>query len=275
VISGFVIPWAMYHAGFEWKYFFSFLLKRFARLEPPYLVSIVLALVILYFRERLLGNANTHIEVSAKQVALHLGYLIPFFEKYEWLNQVYWTLAIEFQYYFLIAILFIPITRSSIRIRIIFYCAFIAASFFPLISFLPHWLPLFLLGIVLFLYKVGKIQSIEYYSVSSIILVYGFYLYAFWAVIYALIPIIMILYFPTLKLRWPSKIGSFSYSIYLIHPLIGASLINVISHHVHLPWQKFLVICLGIGVTFLASWINYLLVEKPSKKLSASIKYKR
>jgi peptidoglycan/LPS O-acetylase OafA/YrhL len=100
VISGFVIPWAMFNARFEFKNFFTFLFKRLARLEPPYIFSVFLVLIILFLREYLLGLNTDHIHVSVKQVLLHFGYLIPFFEEYKWLNQVYWTLAIEFQYYF-------------------------------------------------------------------------------------------------------------------------------------------------------------------------------
>jgi len=44
VISGFVIPWSMYAAGFQLKNLFSFLFKRLARLEPPYVFSVLIAL---------------------------------------------------------------------------------------------------------------------------------------------------------------------------------------------------------------------------------------
>lgn len=273
VVSGFVIPWSMYNAKYEIKHFFKFFLKRISRLEPPYLFSILLALLILYLREKYLGRSNAHMDISLRQVVLHLGYLIPFFEGYQWLNQVYWTLAIEFQYYLFIALLFIPLTRSSIWIRFLIYGSIFMLSLHNDSRFLLYWLPLFLLGILLFMSKTQIISKKEYYLVSLCVTGFGFYVYPFWAMIYALIPLIMVLFYSDIKLWVIDSLGKFSYSIYLIHSLVGASLINVFSHYCTSGWMKVLVILLGLCTTILAAWLTYLFIERPSKKLSASIKY--
>src|SRR5882762_3693640 len=97
VISGFVIPWAMYNAKYYLKNIFQFIIKRLSRLEPPYIISIILAILFIIARQNILHNND--VDFSFTQLALHFGYLIPFFKHYNWLNQVYWTLAIEFQYY--------------------------------------------------------------------------------------------------------------------------------------------------------------------------------
>ena len=275
VISGFVIPWAMFNAGFTFSHFFKFLLKRLARLEPPYIFSIVIALTILFLREKLLGSQNNHMEVSYKQIILHFGYLIPFFEGYKWLNQVYWTLAIEFQYYFFIAILFIPLTRANLFYRIIIYSAIIALSFIGNDKFLPYWLPIFLLGVILFLYKSKLIIQKEFYSVTALILIFCIYKYPFVSVLYAMIPIFFVLYFSDLKIKGLNFLGKMSYSIYLIHPLIGASFINILSHSVNSFIGKIFVILGGILITLISSYLMYLIIEKPSKKLSSSINYKK
>jgi len=273
VISGFVIPWAMYHAQFKFKNIFTFLLKRLCRLEPPYLFSIIIALVILFVREKFLGVQNSHIEISTTQVLLHLGYLIPFFKGYQWLNLVYWTLAIEFQYYFFIALLFIPLLKAKILIRICIYSSIIALSFIGTSSFLFYWLPVFLIGIILFLYKIKHIEVIEFYCILLIVISYCFYKYEFSSVAFILIPVLCLLFFENLKVIIMDFFGKMSYSIYLIHPLIGASLINVLSHDFVLPFQKLLVIVLGLIVTLFSACLMYLVIEKPSKKLSSKIKY--
>jgi peptidoglycan/LPS O-acetylase OafA/YrhL len=273
VISGFVIPWAMFHSNYELKNFFSFFLKRISRLEPPYLFSILLALSILYLRERFFGEANNHIQISLKQVAFHLGYLIPFFENYHWLNQVYWTLAIEFQYYLFIAILFIPLVKSNRLTRILIYITVAFLSFFGKESFLPHWLPLFFLGILLFLYKSNVIEKDEYYYSSLILVILSFYFYSISALLYAITPIIAVMFWPELKIKGLHFLGKFSYSIYLIHPLLGASFINVLSHRFLSPFEKFVIILAGTIITLISSWLMYRFIEKPSKLLSSSIKY--
>lgn len=273
VISGFVIPWSMYQAGYKLKNFFLFFLKRITRLEPPYIFSIMLALAVLYFREKLLGRTNDHMNVSAQQVLLHFGYLIPFFEDYQWLNQVYWTLAIEFQYYLFIALLFVPLVKSGRIQRFVIYSIVIALSFLASSSFLLYWLLLFLLGILLFLYKAELISASEYYIVTVVVLFFSLMRYPIVSVVYSVIPLVLVLKWQGLVIPVLHTVGKFSYSVYLVHPLVGASLINLLSHHFTAPFEKFLVICSGIILTLAFSWITYRLIEKPSRNLSASIKY--
>jgi peptidoglycan/LPS O-acetylase OafA/YrhL len=274
VISGFIIPWSMFHAKYKIKFFFTFFLKRIFRLEPPYLISIFIALIIFFMREYYLGKTNNHIVISFKQVALHFGYLIPFFKEYQWLNQVYWTLAVEFQYYFLVALVFIPLVNNSFLIRFLVYVAFIALSFIGTSNFLPYWLPIFLLGILLFLFKTKLITFLEYYSISGILILFCFFKYEMFCTIYILIPIIFILYFDSIKILGLNLVGKISYSIYLIHPLIGCSLINVFSHHIISPILKLLLIFFAFAFTIIISWLTFILVERPSKKFSSSLEYK-
>jgi peptidoglycan/LPS O-acetylase OafA/YrhL len=273
VISGFVIPWAMYNAGYRLKNFFAFFLKRISRLEPPYIFSIILALLILYIREKYFGKQNDHIHVSLKQVALHFGYLIPFFKDYQWLNQVYWTLAIEFQYYLFIAVVFVPLIGSAKVIRYIVYMCILALSFVPGREFLFHWLPVFLLGILLFLKKSGSISVKEYFIVTFIVVCFCFFKYEAGAVIFSVIPVVFVLVWENFKLFGLHAMGKFSYSIYLIHPIIGASFINILSHRFNDPLTKACVIFSGLLITIVAAWLMYICIEKPSKSLSASIKY--
>lgn len=274
VISGFVIPWSMYHAGYKLKNFFSFFLKRLSRLEPPYLFSIALALVILFLREEYLGKSNEHMNLSVKQVLLHFGYLIPFFNEYQWLNEVYWTLAIEFQYYLLIALVYIPLIKFGIVYRLIIYSVFLVVSLFDHQAFLPYWLPVFLLGILTFLYKI-KLIRVKEYSVTIIsVLMVCIIKYPIPSVIYSSLPVLCILFIPSLKIKGLHFFGKFSYSIYLIHPLVGASLINVLSHYTQNQGSKFFAIIAGLFVTFVGAWLTYIFIEKPSKSLSSSIKYK-
>ncbi|MES2680999.1 MAG: acyltransferase [Bacteroidota bacterium] len=273
VISGFIIPWSMYKSDYQFKNFWLFLLKRLARLEPPYIVSLALAVIILMLRNSILGQSANLQEITVTRILLHFGYLIPFFENYEWINQVYWTLAVEFQYYLFIAIIFVPLVNWGLVARIVIYLGFLALAFFQNSHFLPHWLPVFLLGILIFLFRVKKISALEYYLVSAVVLIFGFYLYQPGEMLYMVLPVIMILYFSELQFGIGNFLGKISYSLYLIHPIIGATFINVISHHVSHPIGKVAVICTGIVITLISSWIMYRLVELPSKRLSSRLKY--
>ena len=105
VISGFIIPYVLYKSRYQLGEFKKFALKRFVRLEPPYLASIILILLLNYSSSLSPLYKGEPFTINLTQLMYHLGYLIPFSE-YHWINDVFWTLAIEFQYYLLLGLLF-------------------------------------------------------------------------------------------------------------------------------------------------------------------------
>jgi peptidoglycan/LPS O-acetylase OafA/YrhL len=105
VISGFIIPYALHRAGYQLKQYGTFVLKRVVRLDPPYLATIALIIPLGYFSAMAPGFQGPPFTVSTSQVLLHLAYLNVFFGG-NWLNPVFWTLAIEFQYYLLVGLLY-------------------------------------------------------------------------------------------------------------------------------------------------------------------------
>lgn len=273
VISGFIIPWSMYNTEYKVKDIFKFIGKRFMRLEPPYIVSVILAIIIIVLRQRILHNFD--VQFSSTQILLHFGYLIPFFEKFKWLNQVYWTLAIEFQYYLTIALLFPLIIHSKKQYRFLIYFVFSISCIFTGSEFLPYWLPIFLMGVILFLKLKNIIKGFEFYTVLLVLSLWSFYKYDSVCIIFSLSTVVAILYFRNRELKVGSFFGEISYSIYLIHSLIAASFINIFSHNIVVGWQKLVLILLGVIITVFSAWIMYLFVEKPSKKISSNIKYKK
>ncbi len=274
VISGFVIPWSMYNSNFKSSDFFRFFIKRLVRLEPPYLLSLITVLVIIYARSIIIKDSNTQVHPSMTQIFLHFGYLIPFFQDYKWLNDVYWTLAIEFQYYLFIAIIFPLIIKSKLYIRFTLYVLFIIASFTTTSKFLPHWLPFFSLGIILFLLLANLISKKEYYITTSLLVAFCIYKYPIAMTIFSLLPIISILFWKNKEIFGLDFLGKFSYSIYLFHPVLGATFINIMSHHFKAPHEKLIVIAIGFIITILSAWLIYIFIEKPSKTWSSKIKYR-
>ena len=103
VISGFIIPFSLYRARYQLKSFFRFMLKRIARLDPPYLASIALVVLGFWLSSKLPGHAPYHVPWA--RVAAHLGYVNAFVGM-PWLQMSYWSLAIEFQYYIFVGLCF-------------------------------------------------------------------------------------------------------------------------------------------------------------------------
>ncbi|HEY0172641.1 MAG TPA: acyltransferase family protein, partial [Pyrinomonadaceae bacterium] len=75
VISGFVIPYSLYRTGYRLNDYPRFLYKRIVRLDPPYLLSIALILLVGYLATLAPGFNGVPFQPSAKQILLHLGYL--------------------------------------------------------------------------------------------------------------------------------------------------------------------------------------------------------
>ncbi len=272
VISGFVIPWSMYNANYKLKNIFSFLLKRLIRLEPSYVVSIIFTIFIILTLRLLLNIYDA--EFSFMQIILHLGYLIPFSVGYKWINEVYWTLAIEFQYYILISLLFPLFMKSNSVYRYLLYFLFLTLGINSNGAFLPHWLPNFLMGITLFLKMINKIKFIEFYSFLILSCIWSLYFQSIGSCLYSLATVLIILLFNKTNLKIPSFLGEFSYSVYLIHNFTGAILINILSIYAVQVWQKMILLIFAVIITYSLAWGMYNTIEKPSKKWSSKIKFR-
>jgi len=129
----------------------SFLLQLFV-LYPPYLASI--AITILATNVVLVPLFHIpHMAVSGRDLLLHLGYLNDIAGA-RWVNVVYWTLAIEFQWYLLVG-LAMPLLAGGKVLRFAGAAAMTALFFaFPYNDRLVfHYLPVFLIGVFVFQYR--------------------------------------------------------------------------------------------------------------------------
>src|SRR5262249_53278268 len=120
----------LHRAKYTHRSFFRFLGKRMLRLDPPYLASIAFVLVLGAVAREFPGFLWHLHRIKARELVAHLGYLNGLFA-YRWVNNVYWTLAIELQYYLLIALLFPLSERLPKR----------TVWLFPLMLVLASWLP--------------------------------------------------------------------------------------------------------------------------------------
>jgi peptidoglycan/LPS O-acetylase OafA/YrhL len=275
VISGFVIPWSMYQNNYKISSFFKYILKRIIRLEPPYIVSIALILIIASIKSAS-GYSNGTVEgdiLNLKRILLHFGYLINFVPGYKWLNGVYWTLAIEFQYYLIMALVFVLLVSKNGWTRYIAYLlCFVMSYFIRSGNHFPFYAPLFLFGILVFLRMSELIGHVEFWIVFTLCILFNYLYCEKVSCVLGSLTALVILYFHQVKVPVLNALGKVSYSTYLVHPVLGAAVINVLSHRFTLEWQKCLLVILGIIVTLVSSYIMYWVIERPSKKLASSIK---
>ena len=275
VISGFVIPYALARAGFRLGDYPRFLAKRLVRLDPPYLIAIALSLAVAALAALAPGYRGAPFHVSAPQLLLHLGYLNVFFG-YEWLNPVFWTLAVELQYYLLIGLAFPAIASTRWTRRIAVAAMFgTLALLFPSGAFLFHYLFLFLLGIATFQRRFGLLSDRGYLAHIAVYAAGAGVTLDPWVAVLAACSALVIAYGRTgggPLLRW---LGTISYSLYLVHVPIGGRVINLSLRFPHTLLVQCAALALAIGVSLVAAWVLYVTVERPAQRWAEGIRYRR
>lgn len=271
VLSGLVLPLTLLRHQYQIVHFFTFMQKRIWRLEPPYLCSIIITLIYLLLQA---WRHQQPLEFSGLNISLHIGYLIPFFEEQTWLNPVYWSLAVEFQYYCLLGLIF-PFWTSS---RLILRCScYVLLLGMGLISdqkdLIFRWLPLFLFSGNYILYQQKHLSKIEFSSVGVLSFLFLNYSLTIEHGLVAVFTLLLVHFFPFFNPKWSAWLGRCSYGLYLLHWTVGQALINVLSHYYRLPYEKVLVLLAGYGCSVLMASFFYYWIEKPSRYSAQQIKY--
>ncbi len=275
VISGFVIPYALLRLPFKSRHYGGYLLKRLVRIEPAYLASIALIILLNYLSTLFPIYQGDPFSISGFNILLHMGYLVEFFDG-TWMNPVYWTLAIEFQYYLVIGVLLIIWNRNQKYLTIATLFLFFALSFIPqdTVKFLKHT-DIFTIGIVCAFYKKEYIDKLLFlvlvFLIGVVIYIHHSYVITILAV-GASLGIAFLNRFSNFKLL--IFFGNISYSLYLIHIPVGGRIINLSKRLPLDTYGKLLAIALALLMSIFVAWLFYILIEKPSHRLSRKIKLK-
>jgi len=284
VISGFVIPLAMYKGGYTLSAWPRYILKRIARIEPPYLVAVLMALVLAWLSSIAPGYRGGGFDVAPMDVILHVGYLVDFFG-HRWLNPVFWTLSIEFQYYLFVSLAFFALCSGQLAVRALFMfsCLVIEFLFPEYRPLLFSWMGLFCVGIAAFLFYIKKIgwgEMLLYFAACGITLtVYSPEDARFSGPIIAAVAMaagLMIVLYRSRVFKPLAFLGSISYSLYLVHVPIGGRVINLGSRFIDSSEVESLLLrAIAMLISLLAAWLFYVAIEKPAVGWASAISYRR
>jgi len=278
VISGFVIPYAMLRSNYTFRTdWLKFVVKRSLRIEPPYLISIALML-ILWHASAMAPNFNgapAPAILSAKTL-LHLGYLNGVMG-YEWLSPVFWTLAIEFQFYLLLSIYFFVLQNSNPFIVLAGNVLLIGASLlFTLDTLVFKYLGIFVMGIAAFQYRTNIFSSqilLLCLMLAACAVAAGLGLTI--ATIGFLTSIVLAFDVDLGRHKFALWLGEISFSLYLVHVPIGGRVVNLGRRYVESQIGELVLSAVAMMVCLIAAHLFYLTIERPSRRLAAGIKYSR
>jgi peptidoglycan/LPS O-acetylase OafA/YrhL len=264
VMSGFVVPFAMWRGGYTGQAFFSFMTRRLVRLYPPYVISVctmaILALV-------------SGTDISAVSLVAHAFYINDLIDA-PWLLEVYWTLAIEVQFYIVVALVWRIVAVGRSWPFVIMAIATVAATFvsWPDRS-LPNYANYFLLGITAFRWH----REIGSRAVNSIVGVLALLALAredgFPSAVAAILPLAM-LAFPITVPRWGRFLGDSSYSLYLFHLVTGATFLAALEK---LPLSvnvRAALIPVALAISVGAAWLAFRWIEAPAMQWARRFTYR-
>ncbi|MGZ3864936.1 MAG: acyltransferase family protein [Bacteroidia bacterium] len=275
VISGFIIPYSMYQNGYSIDRFYQFIIKRSIRIEPPYIISflLIIGMRILYTYIHNYNNPSDHWVYTHDWMRfwLHFGYLNQYFG-YEPYAAVYWTLAIEFQFYILMGVLFPLLLSNKKLVPLFVFLIFGGLSWFLDLKynwFIFQYGFLFCTGILIFLYTINRISAARLVLLGGIVICLMYYKNGLEVSVTALFATACIIFIDK-EWRISNFMGKISYSFYLIHGDAAGWFILLLGSSVT---DNTLLRILAVIFAIVFAAVFYYLFERPALQFSKKIKY--
>jgi peptidoglycan/LPS O-acetylase OafA/YrhL len=191
-----------------------------------------------------------------------------------WINVVYWTLAIEWQWYLLAGLLFSLMVSRNALVRFI-PVAIAMVTYFLCTSdrIVPHTLPIFLIGVFVFQGKIGLIGRGRMLALIAVML-WAMRGPTGWLVAGISVATGLVIAFVSFRHRIADFLGDVSYSVYLLHLPIGVGLTGWLSHLLPFSGSYLGVLDLaGMAASILAAALLYHWVERPAQEMSSRLRF--
>jgi len=296
IISGIIIPRSIekHNKKERIKLLKIFYIRRIFRIFPPYFIIISCSLIFNLF---LFNSINIENGINSYISSIFFIHNMVYPGQFPFLCGAAWSLEIEMQYYLLAPILFLIIYKKPKRLiftlKIFFFLLFFIFNnigYQPVVKSILSYAHFFILGEILFSIKFqGNFQEKHFYFsllslISSYIFIYilklnykdNLLLILFYKLIILLIiftGIFYILYMNNLKIliiKIFAKIGTISYSIYLIHYpiiIIFGRYILTLTNDINFYFAFALNVIIFLTVILFFSYAFFIVVERPLKLL--------
>lgn len=268
VISGFILPWTMARSRYRLRDFPRFLAKRALRLHPLYLLSVAAMLAPLLFQQATSLEAHTWSDWWP-----HFFYLNGLLGR-PWLMQIYWTLALEAQYYLAIGLLFPLLAHRRPFAR---WAALAALATLPLWAHdqqtvLP-FAALFAMGLLVF-WRLRALASPL--ACALALLTCALITRQALGTLPALVALLTAaaILGPPLHHPWLVWLGSISYPFYLFHLVVAGLFMPLLIRMPRGPWQDGAAVLALLALSLALSALLHRALELPAQRWSSAIRYR-
>jgi len=269
ILTAMVIPIHFDQNAYTLRNYPVFLLKRLIRVHIPFLA--VVFLIVLTEQGFLLYQSKP-LTVDYFKVFANLTLTAEFFHV-RWYNTIFWTLAIELQFYLVIGLVFPWIKKHGLTgTGVFFLCGELLHYCWYDSRFVWYYTPFFTLGLLLYQRIAGRAGAVVIVAGTAIL---TGCIYLLHDPFEAPVVIITLLLFLLVKNtpRFLSAAGKYTYSLYLVHGLFGSTFLYFTRFWENSTTVSILRLCCALLLAFAGSWIFYTVVEKRSVRLTHRIKY--
>ncbi|MFT5860648.1 MAG: peptidoglycan/LPS O-acetylase OafA/YrhL [Flavobacteriaceae bacterium] len=271
LISAYVIFLHLENHTYSIIKFGTFIFKRLVRIQIPVIICIGLIVLV---NEGFNSYLNLESTFSWDQFLANISLSASFLGE-EWYNPIFWTLAIEFQFYIFVGLVFTLINRSPIPSLIILGVAFIPLNYcFDTLSYACYYGGYFIIGTALYLFHQKRLSLLSLLIITAIAATDVLLTHEF---LYPIIPLlsIPIILFVQKRSRLFEWLGEVSFSFYLMHGMFGGWLIYFTARYADNGFLQFLIILAALVVSYIGSYAFYRIIEKPVLHFSRKITYKK
>ncbi len=132
VISGFCMKYSLMAS----VSFFDFIRKRFLRLMPTLIVCGFLTSIIkvLFHQESLIESFNDYYKTiiflpNFNILKKVINFFIPLVEDYKFIDGSYWSLVVEFKFYYLLSLIYFFFSKKNLVTILLLFTIFVLACF--------------------------------------------------------------------------------------------------------------------------------------------------
>ena len=266
VISGFVIIHSLNRHRYTIANYFNFLKRRYLRLEPAFISSVFLIIILNYvstLSQSYQGNPFILDLPTIISNLFHINYLfnLPF------LNSSYWTLFVEWQFYILIGLIAPFFIRWSVVNQVILLVVLSSLGLFTTdIHLVLRDFSLFSLGILAWIHLERSIPKRTLLVAFLLLLIISIY-------VHRQDPIHLIgvcISFFAIAFSWNLSfvpfLGRISYALFLTHIPIGTRLTHFASRYYTSDTSRVLILVISVLVCIGFAYLYHLTVEKYFQK---------